>query len=512
MKLLSITSLALLIALFTNSCAQNQGNPTYEADWNSLSKAPVPKWWDDGKFGIFIHWGPYSVPGHRYKNKGYSEAITTDMYKRPELYQDFMLAKFGAHSPEFGYKDMVDLFTAENWNPEEWAELFKNSGAKYVIPTAEHHDGYALWDSELTEWCATKKGPMRDLVGDLGKAVRAQGLNYGLSYHRERHPNRYTKEFTVVGEPFPLILEEIEKAPSAAGLYGPFEYSDEFIADYVARWKELEEKYDPDFMWIDDNPIFYRAEGDPQVIKYEEAFKGMIADYLNRAERNNKEVYFNNKGKKLNWPMGVGCIEKDNLQLDTIGPRFQNPATIGKSYAYMAYEEENDLYKSSKELIRLLCDVVSKNGNLLLNIGPKADGTIPEMQKQSLLEMGEWLKVHGEAIYGTTPWKTYGEYSGEIIEEDFVIYDKHSQRIHEQEIRYTAKENTIYAFVYIEPGTNLTLESFTNSNEMLISNIHVMGNEDTEVDWKSSDKGLELTFDNSFTFDKVGVLKISYLN
>ena len=123
------------------ACNTTMAEPPYESDWDSLATAPVPQWWDDGKFGIFIHWGPYSVAGYRYQNKGYAEAITKDLYKRPELYSDFMTEKFGAAPPDFGYKDMVPLFKAENWDPAAWARLFREAGAKYVIPTGEHHDG-----------------------------------------------------------------------------------------------------------------------------------------------------------------------------------------------------------------------------------------------------------------------------------------------------------------------------------------------------------------------------------
>ena len=174
-----------VLIIFSCLCAGLcEGRANYEPTWESLAEAPVPEWWDQGKFGIFIHWGPYSVAGYKDRHRGYAEAITADLYKRPERYAEFMTDTFGATMPEFGYKDMVPLFKAENWDPAAWAKLFKEAGATYVIPTGEHHDGFVLWDSELTPWTATKKGPMRDLIGDLAKAVRAEGLKYGISYHR----------------------------------------------------------------------------------------------------------------------------------------------------------------------------------------------------------------------------------------------------------------------------------------------------------------------------------------
>lgn len=479
---------------------------TFEPTWESLAEAPVPEWWDDGKFGIFIHWGPYSVAGYKYKNRGYAEAITSDLYKNPQNYVEFMTEKFGAAPPEFGYKDMVPLFRAENWDPAAWAKLFKEAGATYVIPTAEHHDGFMLWDSDLSPWSATNKGPMRDLIGDLAKAVRSEGMKFGTSYHRERHPNRFSKEMIVHAEPHDQVAEEIRRVPEAASLYGPFDYSDEFIADFVARWKELEEKYQPDFMWIDDVPIFRLAEGDPQVIKFENAFKGMIADYLNLAEEWGKDVYFNNKGKTLNWPAGVGCVEKDNLHLETIGPRWQNPATMGTSYAYMAAEEKGQLYKTPTELVRLLCDVVSKNGNLLLNIGPKADGTIPEGMQSRLRAMGDWLAVNGEAIYGTRPWKTYGEHSGELIEEPDVIYTKHSQRIHEVEYRFTSKPGLVYAIAFQKRTGQQLLKSFAGF-EGDIKRVDLVGS-GQDITWEMTAGGLVLDCPDNAPFEHASVFKI----
>lgn len=495
---------SLLIGLTTTPLPAAPYQPT----WESLATAPVPKWWDEGKFGIFIHWGPYSVAGYKDRNRGYAEAITSDLYNKPDRYVEFMTQKFGAAPPEFGYKDMVPLFKAERWDPKAWAKLFKAAGATYVIPTGEHHDGFVLWDSKLTPWTATRKGPRRDLIGDLGKAVRAEGLKYGISYHRERHPGRFAPEQVVHGRPHDQIAEEIRRMPEAASLYGPFEYSDEFIADYVARWKEAERQYQPDFLWIDDVPIFRLGAGDAQVEKFEQAFKEMIADYLNTAQAWGKEVYFNNKGKTANWPVGVGCLEADNLHMETIGPRWQNPATLGTSYAYMAAEEKGDLYKTPTELVRLLCDVVSKNGNLLLNIGPRADGTIPEGMQRRLLALGAWLQVNGEAIYGSKPWITYGEYHGELIEEKDVVYTKHSMRIHETEFRYTTKPGVVYVIAFQPLKAGTVLKAFADFKPAITGVTRLDSGGD--VGWELTGEGLQLSPAGSSPFQQASVFKVSH--
>ena len=503
----------LTCAIIVASCKQNitKNEKTsiakFQPTWESLKKAEPAQWWQDGKFGIFIHWGPYSVAGYKDRNKGYAEAITQDLYKKPKRYKEWMTNKFGAAPPEFGYKDMVPLFKAENWNPEEWAELFKEAGAKYVIPTGEHHDGFVNWDSDLTPWTATKKGPMRDLIGDLAIAVRKEGLKYGISYHRERHPSRFTPHFQVIDTAYAQVLEEIKRTPEAASLYGPFNYDDAFIADYVARWQEAQDKYQPDFMWLDDVPILRHAEGDPQVDKFNEAFKKMIADYLNAGQKWGKEVYFNNKGRSLNFPEGIGCIERDNLQMDKIGEPWQNPATLGTSYAYMENEELTNAYKNVDELIWLLCDIVSKNGNLLLNIGPKSDGTIPEGMVIRLKEMGKWLKVNGEAIYGSRPWEVYGEFKGDYTQTKDQLKTKHSIRVHKTEYRYTSKPNAIYAITFQKGLGKEVLTSFMKKN-VQIKSVEVLGS-NSKVKWELTSKGLELESPSKDKFEYARVYKIN---
>ena len=501
----------LIIGLSLIKCASelHAQEAKYKYDWESLRTHPVPEWFDDAKFGIFIHWGPYSVLGYHPEGRGYAEHTPKQIYRDPENHYDFLTRNFGAHPPEHGYKDIVPLFKAEKWDPYEWAELFHKAGAKYVVLTAEHHDGYALWDSGLTPWCATKIGPMRDLVGDLGIAVRSKGMKYAPSYHRERHTGFFAREmFAVKSQPHADIAEEIRRRPEAAELYGPFEISDAFIQDYVNRWKEIEIKYKPDFMWIDAVPVFHsrwsKDYDHPQVHKFRSACMQMIADYLNAAEKWGKEVYLNNKGPQgaHNWPEGLGCREKDNLKLDQIGTKWQNPATLGTSYGYMKSEEEHDAYKSPVDLVRLLCDVVSKNGNLLLNIGPRADGTIPDGMQRRLLLVGKWLDVNGEAIYGSRPWQTFGEHHGEILKEDGVRH-----RIHESEFRFTSSKDgkTVYVIIFRPSTSSVQIDALRRQE---IESVSLLGS-DALVKWTLDSEGLSAQLPKSNLTTMPIVLKVS---
>ena len=451
---------------------------TYDGTWESLQKMPVPAWFNDGKIGIFIHWGPYSAIGHRKTGKGYAEHVPKQIYKDTAYYYKYLRERWGAAPPEFGYKDIIPEFKAEKWNPDEWAKLFNEVGVKYVVLTAEHHDGWANWDSDLTPWNAMDMGPKRDLVGDLGKAVRKYGLKYAPSYHRERHTTFFTKkQYRVNVNPHADILEEIKQNPEAASLYGPFGFSNEAVDQYVARWKEIQEKYQPDMLWVDDFPIFTRDGNDtrknPQVFRpeikylYDEC-RHMITDYMNNGIANGQDVYVNNKGKNRNWPDGVGCLEKDNLKLKVIGPKWQSCTTFGTSFGYL----ENDTYKSIEGVIHEMVEVISRNGNFLINIGPKADGTIVPEQEERLRAMGEWLKLNGDAIYGTRYWKI-----------------NHQEKDH---LAFTTKGKNLYAIALEQPTKTFVVEGTQEWTKDTVKSVQLIGAE-AEIAWEVTSEGLKIT-------------------
>ena len=459
-----------------NAAAKTTATPRYDGSWESLQKMPVPAWFDDGKIGIFIHWGPYSAIGYRKGDRGYAEHVPKILYEDSEHYYRWMKGRWGKAPPEFGYKDIIHEFKAEQWNPNEWAELFREVGARYVVLTAEHHDGWANWDSELTPWNAVDMGPKRDLVGELGEAVRKRGLKFAPSYHRERHTGFFAKEkYAVHSEPRPDIAEEIRRVPEAASLYGPFSYDKAFVDDYVARWKEIQAKYRPDFLWVDDFPIYTRDGNQlrsgkmrPEIKYFDDQVRLMITDFMNDAAARGQEVYCNNKGANRNWPDGVGCLEKDNLRLNVIGPKWQSCTTFGTSFGYL----EGDKYKTVESVIHEMIEVVSRNGNFLINIGPKADGTLVPEQVERLRAMGDWLKINGDAIYDTRYWKVSGQ------------EDEH--------LAFTTKGKTLYAIKLAEPSAPFAVEATAGWHPEDVKSVRLLGSE-SPVDWSIEPDGLRIT-------------------
>ena len=473
--------IAIVLAAWL-ACLPARAADPYDGSWESLQKMPVPAWFDDGKIGIFIHWGPYSVLGYIKGDRGYAEQVPKAIYSDPKHLYPLLKQRFGAAPPEFGYKDMVNHFKAEKWDPEAWATLFEEVGAKYVVLTAEHHDGWANWDSDLTPWNAMDKGPKRDLVGELGAAVRKRGLKYAPSTHRERHHMYFSsKSYVADGEPHPDIAKEIELNPEAASLYGPFDLDKAFADDYVARWKEIEKKYQPDFLWIDDIPLWTRdgnkvpqGIAKPEIQYFYDQLRLMITDFMNDGARRGQPVYLNNKGGKLNWPEGVGCREKDNLRLAQLGPKWQSCTTFGTSFGYLAAEEADDYphkKKNAGEVIHEMIEVVSRNGNFLINIGPRADGTIPEWQVERLRAMGDWLKINGAAIYGSRYWHTTSQKTGHLA--------------------FTTNGKKLYA-ICLEKPQSFTIEATKGWTATDVESVRLLGSEG-KVEWAIDENGLRIT-------------------
>jgi alpha-L-fucosidase len=404
----------------------------FRADWESLQKYEVPAWYKDAKFGIFIHWGAYSVPA--FGNEWYPR----NMYVPESPEYKHHVATYGPQD-KFGYKDFLPMFKAEHFDPAAWAELFKKSGAKYVVPVAEHHDGFAMYDSGLSDWTTTKMGPHRDTTGELGKAVRAAGLHFGVSSHRVEH-----NFFLGVGRGISSDVND----PLYAAFYGPahnwlsppwgvplnddFTYvSSAWADDWLARSAELVEKYHPDIVYFD--WWIGQASIRPNLAKF-------AAFYYNASLKYSDHVgVINYKDYAMQEHSGVLDLERG--QLGDIRPLYWQTDTSvsNKSWGYI----KDDTFKSPEFVVHQLIDIVSKNGNLLLNIGPRSDGTIPEEVQQVLLDVGAWLNLNGESIYGTRPWRIYGEGPTKVAAGSF--HDTDTTRYTAEDFRFTTKGNVLYA-------------------------------------------------------------------
>jgi alpha-L-fucosidase len=439
----------------------------FQANWQSLEGYKVPDWYRDGKFGIFIHWGAYSVPAFE------SEWYPRNMYLYQEPTFKHHVATFGPQN-KFGYKDFIPRFTAERFDARHWAEVFRKSGAKYVVPVAEHHDGFPMYDCSFTDWSAAKMGPRRDVVGELASAVRAEGLHFGASSHRAEHWWFFHGGMT---------FDSDVKDPRYAGLYGPAEpdktQPDEaYLKDWLARTTELVDKYQPELVWFDwwiEQSVFQ-----PYLQKF-------AAFYYNRGAEWNRGVAINYK--KKSFPEKAAVLDIERGQLDSLRPIFwQTDTSIGeKSWGYI----EDEKFRTANSLVSELVDIVSKNGALLLNVGPRPDGTIPYEAEKILLELGQWLSINAEAIYETKPWKVYGEGPTKVVGGSFK--DTASHPFTAKDIRFTTKGQKLYAIVMAWPQDGkVTVKSLSTSAAMSnagIKTVELLGST-ARLKWQRTKDGL----------------------
>jgi len=463
----------------------NQG--PYRADWETLRHWEMPQWYKDAKFGIFIHWGVYSVPGAQ------NEWYPRNMYQSGDPAFQEHLKKYGPQD-KFGYKDLIPLFTAAKWDPKDWAKLFKDAGARYVIPVAEHHDGFAMYDSTVSDWTAAKMGPKRDTIGELAAAVRAQGLHFGTSLHRAEH-----NFFFDGGRTFRSDVND----PKYASLYGPAHawlqdkpdvlmndwtyVSSAYTDDWLARAAEIVLKYKPEVMYFDwwiGQPNFR-----PNVTKF-------AAFYYNFDVQHKIPGVIDIKEYAMDWHAGARDFER-GLRQGIEPQHWQTDTSISNlSWGYL----EHDEFKTPDFLVHQLIDIVSKNGNLLLNIGLRPAGTIPDEVRGTLLEIGAWLKQNGEAIYDTTPWKVYGEGPTKI--KPGFGNDKDTQPYTSGDFRFTQKGTTIYAIAMAWPADgHFVIHSFGSAQQakgLTITSVELIGSS-ANLDFQQSPDSLEIRVPPSAT-------------
>ena len=503
MKIHRITVVTLLL-LFAADMTVAQ---SYRPDWNSLGDhTPAPEWFRDAKFGIYFHWGPYSVPafgnehyprtmyGHPSGEKPrledhvgkFNPAIGFQSFRE----HDFHVEHYG-EPKDFEYHDLVPLFTARNFDAEEWADLFQQAGARFAGPVAEHHDGYAMWDSDWTPWNAVDTGPRRDVTGELAKAIRARDMKLVTTFHHARvgrapegSSEKDQRRWHYYGREkyFERTDPAHKDSPELQKMYGTMPW-DDFLAMWNGKLEEVIDAYRPDLIWFDSWLDRIPAENRQRFAAY----------YLNAAERWGKDVVFTYKQEDLPQTVGVVDFEKGRLdKLTDFAWLTDDTIAAGPwvSSGSWSYTEELDI-KPTRELVHTLVDIVSKNGNLLLNISPRADGTIPDDQRESLLGVGEWLRSNGEAIYGTRPFTVYGE--GPKRMEGNGHFVQMSGEYDAQNIRFTTRGNTIYAIQMGWPGAGekVTVRSLGTGclPGRRIVEVSLLGSE-AVLNWKTTHEGL----------------------
>ncbi len=423
----------------------------WQADWESLSKHEIPEWFQDSKLGIYAHWGVYSVPA--FGNEWYPRR----MYLVKDKAHKHHLETWGPLA-KFGYKDFIPMFTAEKFDADQWAELYEMAGARFAGPVAEHHDGYSMWASQVNRWNAKDTGPRRDITGELVKALRKRGIKIITSFH---HGFNFQGYYT--------SIEGADTADPAYGdLYGKFDDEKVALDRWLLKLKEVIDAYQPDQIWFDFG-----------LAKIPDEYKQrMAAYYYNHEAQWGKPVIITRKGTHL--PEGVGALDIERGKMTGMGEELwqTDDSVATNSWCYV----EGLKLKSSEELVHELIDIVAKNGVLLLNVAPKADGSFPEDQKTQLKAIGDWLRVNGEAIYATRPWKFHGEGPrlfdrgrglGKIRQEQVAFTA--------EDIRYTQSKDgkTLYAILLGLPADKVTLTAVRVDKTGPDAQVSLLGNDGT---------------------------------
>ena len=376
-----IRKLLIAVLLFASVSLSAQ---KYTPDWNSIDSRPVPAWFEDSKFGIFIHWGVYSVPAwgpygsdvgvyDKYAEWYWSKLLN----KSSKVYSHFNEFHEKTYGTGFKYQDFAPMFKAELFNPGQWAELFRNAGAKYVVLTSKHHEGFPLWPSAQSwNWNSVDIGPHRDICGELTDAVKKEGLHMGFYYSLYEWFN-------------PLYLEDRDK------------YVDNHM---IPQLKDLVTRYTPDIVWPD-------GEWDMTSDKWKST--EFLAWLYNDSPVKESVVVNDRWGSETRSKHGgyftteYGLVGETEGIDEAVKRPWEECRGIGTSFGFNR-TENFDNYSTAEELITLLISTVSRGGNLLLDIGPAADGTIPVIMQQRLIDIGNWLKVNGDAIYNTRAFITGG--------------------------------------------------------------------------------------------------------
>ncbi len=473
-----------------------KGTDLFQADSLSIAQNyTIPDWFANDKLGIFIHWGVYSVPA--YGSEWYARWMYQDGSKINRYHQE----TYGSLT-EFGYKDFIPMFKAESFDATAWAKLFKESGARYVVPVAEHHDGFAMYNSAFNPWNAVEMGPKIDVIGELSKAIKAEGLVFGLSSHRAENPWFYGEGMKIpsdVRDSDVSLYGQRLPQPGGVGMTaycGENEGSnEESRQQWLLHIYELIDQYQPELIWFDWTVGKY---------PFQPTFYKFMAYYYNNALDWGKEVVVNTK---VGFSDQSQVFDIERGKSDRIRRyAWQTDTSIGKkSWSYTP----DEVNKTPNHIIDDFVDIVSKNGNLLLNIGPKVDGTITEEQQHVLRELGAWLSVNGEAIYDTRAWVRWGE--GDNAGTSGYMTDGEASHYTAQDIRFTCNDNILYATTLEWCDGDILIRSLAPSagKGLKVTSVSMLGSSE-KIEWKQSAEGLRISFPENKPTSYAHSFKIEY--
>jgi Alpha-L-fucosidase len=484
------------VAKVHSEVAPTNATARFHANWNSLAAYRTPEWFRNAKFGIFLHWGVYSVPA--FGNEWYSR----NMYIPNNAAYKHQVATFGPLD-KFGYKDFIPLFKAEHFDPDAWVTLFQQAGARYIVPVAEHCDGFAMYASAMTPYNAAVMGPHRDVVGELARATRAHGLHFGVSSHTAEHwwwygvgnavdsdvRNRSPQTNLLYGPAAAMALPSADgstnfsKQPDPNHLELWLPPDKRFLDGWLARSTELVDDYHPDFIYFD------WWIGQPAFKPYLQQF---AAYYYDRSAEQTVQPVLTYKEESM--PPNAATLDIERGKLDTLRllPWQTDTSISVHSWGYV----KDDTYRTAPSLLQQLIDTVSKNGNLLLNVGPKSDGTIPEQARTVLLQIGAWLHINGEAIYKTRPFAVFGEGPTKALKNS-TEKNKDIQSYTSEDIRYTTSLDSriLYATVMAWPSSGtVTMHVLFRRNPYLsapVCSVDLLGSS-SHIPFQQSPDGLHL--------------------
>lgn len=525
-----------LSKLYAGSLLSPRSNPAIRGPflptWDSLRQYQVPDWFRDAKFGIWAHWGPQCQPerGDWYARGMYQEG--SDQYK-------YHLQKYG-HPSKFGFKDVINEWKAENWNPEELVALYKKAGAKYFMAMANHHDNFDLYDSKYQSWNSTKLGPKKDIIGGWAKAAKENGLTFGVTVHASHAwtwyetAQRADKSGPYAGVPYDGKLTKTGGANKWWNGYDPQElYAQDhalskdsldddsmgrrwawengasvpdatYCDKFLNRTVELIDKYGPELIYFDDNVLPLWPISDVGLKIAAHMYNSSIKKHGKLQAALFGKVLDEQQRKCMIWDIERG-------QSNQIEPLpWQTDTCIG-SWHYDRRLFDNKRYKSAKTVIHTLADVVSKNGNLLLNIPVRGDGTIDSEERAVVEEVAAWMQINSEAIYSTRPWKVFGE--GPAMESAAPISaqgfnEGKGKPFEAEDIRFTTKGKTLYAVMLGWPVNKTALIKKLAANDQVgkISQVSLLGND--RLNFQQTSEGLKVQLPEQPPCKNAFVLKI----